>query len=154
MSDSLPPPLDSAGKAEHGQLRGILQRAERMGGRTGAAATEVMKVLFPHMVMEERYAMPPLKLLPRIARGEVTPDMTRVIAVSQTLKAELPRMLEDHRQIVMALRRLMQAATEEGLDGYNEFATKLISHAQMEEEVAYPAAILVGDYLKKHFEMD
>ena len=113
-----------------------------------------MKVLFPHMVMEEEYAMPPLKLLPRIARGDVTPDMARVIPISGTLKSELPRMLEDHKQIVLALRRLMQAATEEGWDGYSEFATKLISHAQMEEEIAYPAAILVGEYLKQYFDKD
>ena len=152
MSIHVPPSSEPAGKTEHRQLRTVLQRAERAGGRTGAAATEVMKVLFPHMVMEEEYAMPPLKLLRQIARGEMTPDMARVIPISQTLKSELPRMLEDHKQIIMALRALMQAAAEEGLDGYAEFATKLIAHAQMEEEIAYPAAILVGEYLKRHFE--
>ena len=31
----------------------------RRRGRTGAAAVAVMKVLFPHMFMEERYAVPP-----------------------------------------------------------------------------------------------
>jgi hypothetical protein len=154
MSLNVPPPSDSAGKTEHRHLRSALQRAEAAGGRTGAAATEVMKVLFPHMVMEEEYAMPPLKLLPRIARGEVTPDMARVIPIARTLKAELPRMLEDHKQIVMALRRLMQAAVEEGFEGYTEYASKLIAHAQMEEEIAYPAAILVGEYLKQQFNMD
>lgn len=154
MSIHVPPPSDSAGKTEHRQLRSILQRAERAGGKTGAAATEVMRVLFPHMVMEEEYAMPPLKLLPRIARGEVTPDMARVIPISWTLKSELPRMLEDHKQIVLALRSLMQASAEEGLDGYMEFATKMIGHAQMEEEIAYPAAILVGEYLKQYFDKD
>ena len=38
-----------------------------------------MKVLFPHMFMEERYAVPPLKLLPLLARGEVTPDMRSIL---------------------------------------------------------------------------
>jgi len=31
---------------------------------------------------------------------------------------------------------------------YAEFSEKLILHAQTEEEVMYPAAILVGEYIK------
>ncbi|MBC8647444.1 MAG: hemerythrin domain-containing protein [Thermoanaerobaculia bacterium] len=141
-------PAEEHGKIEHRELRHLLQTAEASGGRTGAAATAVMRVLFPHMVMEETYAMPPLKLLPRLARGDATSDMSRIIDTSETLRKELPRMLEDHKQIVLALRQLMQAAAAEGHDGYAQFATKLIAHAQLEEDVLYPAAILVGDYLR------
>jgi len=141
-------PTEEHGEAEHRDLRHILQRAEASGGRTGEAATAVMKVLFPHMLMEETYAMPPLKLLPRLARGDFTSDTSRIIDASETLRKELPRMLADHKQIVLALRRLMQAAADEGYDGYGQFATKLIAHAQLEEEVLYPAAILIGDYLR------
>jgi hemerythrin superfamily protein len=42
----------------------------------------------------------------------------------------------------------MQAATEEKHDAYIQFATKIIAHAQNEEEMLYPAAILVGEYIK------
>jgi hypothetical protein len=58
------------------------------------------------------------------------------------------RMLDEHKLIVAALRKLMQAATEEKLQGYARFAQKLILHAQMEEEILYPAAVVVGLYLK------
>jgi hemerythrin superfamily protein len=37
---------------------------------------------------------------------------------------------------------------EEKHVGFAEFARKLILHAQMEEEVMYPAAILVGEYVR------
>jgi hypothetical protein len=57
-------------------------------------------------------------------------------------------MLEEHKQIVAALDKLKLAATEENKTEYIEFAEKLKLHAQTEEEVMYPAAILVGKYVK------
>ncbi len=135
-------------KAEHGDLRETLWRAEKAGGHTGEAAVAVMKVLFPHMFMEERYAVPPLKLLPLLARGEVTPDMRSILPKVDRLKAEMPRMLEDHRLIVLALRDLLRAATEEKHPEYVQIASKIIAHAENEEEVLYPAAILVGEYVR------
>ncbi len=134
-------------KSEHGDLREVLWRAEKAGGRTGTAAVAVMKVLFPHMFLEERYAVPPLKLLPLLARGELTPEMKAILPRVAKLKAEMPRMLEDHRLIVLAVRDLMRAATEENHPEYLQVASKIIAHAQHEEDVLYPAAILVGEYV-------
>jgi hypothetical protein len=42
----------------------------------------------------------------------------------------------------------MYAAKQENKSEYIHFAEKLKVHAQTEEEVLYPAAILVGKYLK------
>ena len=92
--------------------------------------------------------MPPLTQIARISRGEITPDMRRFIEKTDNFKEELPRMLHEHRLIVAALRKLMQAAAEEKQEGAAKFAQKLIQHAQLEEEILYPAAILVGEYLR------
>ena len=92
--------------------------------------------------------MPALALLAPLASGHITSDMSSAAAKAETLKAELPRMLAEHKRIVDALRQLMQAATEEQQPGCARFAQKLIAHAQGEEEILYPAAILVGEYLK------
>jgi hypothetical protein len=56
-------------------------------------------------------------------------------------------MLDEHRQIVGALDKLRSAAREAGRPEYEAFSEALILHAQTEEQVLYPAAILVGDYL-------
>jgi hemerythrin superfamily protein len=133
---------------EHEELREELQKAAAAGGKTGEAAQHVLKVLHPHILLEEEFAIPPLCLLPRLARGEVTADMRRALSQSMMLKTQLPRMLEEHKLIVEALRRLMQAAQEEGLAGFARLARKMIVHAQTEEEIFYPASILVGEYLK------
>ena len=74
--------------------------------------------------------------------------MREVVRASERLKAGLPSMLEEHGRIVGALKNFMQASAEEGHAGYAQFAQKLIHHAQQEEEVLYPAAILVGEYIK------
>jgi len=46
------------------------------------------------------------------------------------------------------LATLLEAARAAQRVDYIEFARKLIHHARIEEEVMYPAAILVGEYLK------
>ena len=75
--------------------------------------------------------------------------------MTQRLKAELPAMLAEHEQIVGALDKLRAAARESGLAEYERFADALVLHAQTEEQVLYPAAIVVGEYIaarsgKKH----
>jgi hypothetical protein len=142
-----PEPTDGA-KMEHDRLRRELEKATTIGGETAEAARAVLKVLSPHMLLEEEFAIPPLRLLPRLARGEFTSDMERIIPKSEMMKAELPRMLNEHALIVDALRGLLQAALKERHEGYATFAQKLIFHAQQEEEFFYPASILVGEYLK------
>ena len=72
-------------------------------------------------------------------------------AVEALLLAELPRMLAEHALIVAALKGLMQAAQEEGHQGYARYAQKMILHAQTEEEILYPASILVGEVLRARF---
>jgi len=138
-------------KIEHDELRDQLTRAAAAGGRTGEAAKRVQAVLRPHILLEEEFAIPPLALLPSLARGQITPDMKRFQVLSETLKAELPRMLDEHVLIIEALRGLMKAAQEEGHAGYAQFATKMILHAQTEEEILYPASILVGEILRARF---
>ncbi len=54
--------------------------------------------------------------------------------------------LEEHRTIIASLKILVKAAKEE--KEYVNFAEKLISHAKNEEEVLYPASLLVGEYLR------
>jgi hemerythrin-like domain-containing protein len=57
-------------------------------------------------------------------------------------------MLEEHKNIVSALKGLSFAATKANKKEIVEFAEKLTRHAQMEEELLYPTAILIGEYLK------
>ena len=74
--------------------------------------------------------------------------MEAVLGLTQKLENDLPHMLDEHRQIVTVLDKLKLAASEENKLEYIEFAEKLKLHAQTEEDIMYPAAILIGKYVK------
>jgi Hemerythrin HHE cation binding domain len=144
MQFTIPAPL----KAEHEELHAELAAAATMSGRVGEAARAVAKVLHPHFVKEEEFALPPLGLLGALAAGKLTTEMASVTAMTDRLKAELPSMLAEHRSITAALKDLAAAAQAIGDAKSARLADKLISHARTEEQVMYPAAILVGEYVR------
>jgi hypothetical protein len=71
-----------------------------------------------------------------------------VIPLTDRLKADMPRMLDEHKAIVGALAELKTAGKAESHPDAIEFADKLVLHAQNEEQVLYPAALLVGEYAR------
>jgi hypothetical protein len=135
-------------RLEHEQLHGKLAEATHLPGRTGEAARTLAKIMHPHLLREDEYAIPPLGLLRQLAKGQVTPEMAEVLPLVARLKEEFPLMVEEHRAITGGLIQFRNAASQEGLRQWAEFADELRHHAQMEEEVFYPAAILVGEYVK------
>lgn len=135
-------------KLEHEQLHDILRKATKEPGELGEAAIAVAKIMHPHFIKEEEYALPPLGLLRSLSEGKVTPEMADVLAMTDKLKAELPQMLAEHKEIVAALEKLSTSAKKAGKGEYVEFAKALMLHAQNEEEVAYPTAILIGEYVR------
>lgn len=143
------PAIPSSIQAEHAELHADLAKAVRAGGRTGAAAKEVEKLLAPHFKKEEAYALPPLALLPSIVAGKRPDDPASIIRMTDRLKAEMPQMLREHKEISAAAARLRKAAQEERNAEAAEFADGLLAHAMQEEQVLYPSAILVGEFLKR-----
>jgi hypothetical protein len=139
-------------KAEHDELHAELAAATKLPGAVGAAAREVAKLLHPHFIKEEEFALPPLGLLMTIARGETVagvPGNEAVVAMADRLKQELPEMLAEHAAILDALGRLATTARAEGDENRVRFAEKLAAHARIEEAVMYPAAILVGALVRQ-----
>lgn len=140
--------------AEHKELQALLKNAIDSGGKTGDAARLVEERLAPHFSKEEEYALPPLTLLPDLAQGKNPTGDREMIERSEKMKAELPQMLNEHKSIVLALDQLIQAARNENKPAAIEFAEKLRLHAQTEEEILYPAAIVVGEYSKLRGQAD
>lgn len=144
MNFQIPPSL----KAEHEELHGELARATKVGGRTGEAAKAVAKLMHPHFIKEEEYALPPLGLLSALSKGKLDAGMADALKMTDKLEAELPQMLAEHKDIVAALQSLAEAAKTENKPEFVHFAEKLMAHAHTEEEVSYPTALLIGRYLK------
>lgn len=122
-------------RVEHEQIHAALVKATNVPGAVGEAARELARVLHPHFVREEEIALPPL-------------DMHSVLHMTDALRQELPQMLREHVEISAATRRLAQISAEAGDRETEELARELSSHARSEEEVFYPAAILVGEVVR------
>jgi hypothetical protein len=135
---------------EHEAIHAALVAATRAPGRVGAAAKALAEVLHPHFVREEEIALPPLGLLAPLAAGApLAPDAASAAAeMASQLRAEMPRMLEEHARIRAAVAELRAAARAESAAPEEELADALALHAQTEEEVLYPAAMLVGELIR------
>lgn len=134
---------------EHEALHERLRQATQAGGEVGDAATALARLMHPHFIKEDQFALPPLGLLGALARGEWSAEMAEVLALTDQLEAELPQMLAEHQTIVAALNTLRAAAERAGRNEIVAFAQALVEHAQTEEEVMYPAALLVGQQVRQ-----
>jgi hypothetical protein len=132
---------------DHKEMGAALEFATREGGKVGEAAQALRSVMLPHIQREEKFALPPLGLLPIVSKGEVDYDMNEAVFLADRLKAEMPKMLSEHAAILAAINQLEEAAHLEGKKQYQGMAAMMRLHLEEEEQVYYPAALLIGFYL-------
>lgn len=135
-------------KAEHEELYEQLNRAARTGGKVGDAAMLAFKPFQSHIKREEELAFPPLDLLLPLSDEKVNTEFTGVIGLADRLKGELTGLLRQHEEMRKALQRMNDEAMREQKYEYASLAKRLMQHMLMEEQVFYPAAIVVGEYVK------
>jgi len=143
--------IPKALQTEHHELFEALESATKAGGKAGEAAKRAMAVLKPHFEKEERYALPQLGALDALTKKDATvaSDLRdELIKRSDAFRAQLPSMLDEHKQISAALHEMRDAAEQEKKDDLVELAEMIGAHAAMEEQVLYPASLLIGEYMK------
>lgn len=151
-----PPPTDNPSRlqtpealqVEHRDIRQALMLATHAAGSLGATAPELAALLEPRFEREDTIALPPLGQLVPLARGEFTLGMRAVIPLTDSLGAELPRMLRGHAAILAATLRLQEAAQAAGAATVARLVEAQALHARHEEEVLYPAGLLVGEVVR------
>ena len=157
QADTTKPPLPSTAlvipesvQTEHAAIHAALVEATKAPGDVGVAAKELAHILHPHFVREEQIALPPIGLLAALAAHTPVPDsvLAEALTMSDALKAELPRMLEEHKHIRTAVAKLLAAARAEQATKAISLAEELALHAQTEEDVFYPTTILVGEIIR------
>ncbi|MBU4519749.1 MAG: hemerythrin domain-containing protein [Gammaproteobacteria bacterium] len=149
MKFKIPLPLQQEHEALHERLR----LATQAGGEVGEAARTLAQLMHPHFIKEDQFALPPLGLLAALTRGEWNAEMAEVLTLTDQLEAELPQMLAEHQGIVAALKTLRDAAAQTGRSDIVAFAEALTEHARVEEEVMYPAAVLVGQVVRQRLSL-
>ena len=139
----IPRALEIEHEAIHRDLKAIIGHK----GKTGVAAERLADALHEHFEEEQEYAMPPLGVLKDVAAGKSGPQIDRAMVLAEQLEREMPKMLAEHQIILERIEALRNAAREEQRDDAIRFADELQLHAQYEEEVLYPATIILGRYL-------
>ena len=101
-----------------------------------------------HFREEEDFVFPPLGLLPSLASGEISEKREEVIQLTEKLKSQLAHMSVEHQLIKAHMSDLERTARKDNHAGIIAFIQDVNKHARIEEEIYFPAAILVGEYLK------
>jgi hypothetical protein len=133
---------------EHESLLDRAYQFTRLPDSAGIAALKLYEMMMHHFKEEEDFAFPPLGILPMLASGVVPEEGEKIIRLTKRLQTQMPVMLAEHQMAGVYLDELKQAADEEYLPEIIEFESDLHRHAALEEEVLFPAAILIGKYLK------
>lgn len=134
--------------SEHEALHTALLRAGKEPGELGQAAQEVGRRLHPHMLREEGLVFANLGLLRQLGAGVINPEMADAGRNADRIEQELPHLLAEHREITVALQRMLDAARAADATDYAEFAWRMLAHMRLEEDVLYPAAIVVGHHVR------
>lgn len=130
----------------HESLRATLRQAMREEGPLGEVARRLAQVIDGHMMREEKFVLRPLGILKALARGDTPADLADAQHLAEGLPRALPQMMDEHRQVAELVPLLAREAEAAGRLEFVAFAEELLLHARLEEEVLYPAALLVGRY--------
>lgn len=142
------PEVPSSIKKEHEYLLDKIHKITLFQDSTGIAAVKLNDLMQHHFKEEEDFVLPPLGLLPLLASGKLPEQSKEVILLTEKLKSQLSHLSVEHQLIKAYMNELMQVATNENHLEIIEFEKELHKHAKTEEEVFFPAAILIGEYLK------
>ena len=117
-------------------------------GPVGVAATKALVVYKKHAAREREFILPPLTLLPYLADGKITPDMSWALAMTDRVKAEREEIFEEHTKITDSLNLLTEAAAKAHDNDAKEFAESAAADSLNDIEVLQPTLFIIGDILR------
>lgn len=142
------PKIPKSIKSGHENLISELQSVIELGGIIGEKAKDLEKIMNSHFKEEEDYALPPLGLLLTLSEGNWEIDSSAAIKMSEMLQSKLSELKKEHENILKVLLKLKSVADEQNIMIAKQFVKDLMLHVEIEDQVFYPATILVGNYLK------
>ena len=138
---------------EHEQIIKELTSFAKREVAHAAAAQKALIVIKAHYAKEEAFVLPPLALLPQIAKGAISKDMISkelepAIAMADRTKAALPELQNDHVQITSLMNELIEAGKADHDEELTQLATRVAIQSLNDLEITQPTTILIGDYLR------
>jgi len=135
-------------KKEHEYLLGKIHKITLFKDSSGHSAIKLYDLIQHHFTEEEDYVLSPLGILPLLASGKLPEKRKEIIQLCEKLKSNQSHLSAEHQLIKAYMNELIQAALNENHPEIIEFEKELEKRANTEEEVYFPIAILIGEYLK------
>ena len=138
---------------EHDQIIKDLTNFAKREVAHAAAVQKALTVIKAHYAKEEAFVLPPLALLPKIAKGAISKDMSSkemepAIAMADRTKAALPELQNDHIRITSLMNELIEAGQADHDEELTRLATRVAAQSLNDLEIAQPTTIQIGDYLR------
>ena len=147
------PEVPSSLKKTHAELLQQLHQFTLIKDSSTTVALKLEELMLHHFLEEEDYILPQLGLLPSLSKGQFPEHPQEIIILSEKAKSQMDHMSAEHQLIIAYIEELKQASTEENQPAIISFEKQVSKHALSEEEVYFPAAIMVGEYLKLRSEL-
>lgn len=136
-------------KKEHQELNAELRKIATRGDSIGELLRQLRNVFEAHLQKEEKYVMPLLSLLVPLARNDKALTQSTSIQIEDDLILIYNDLLTEHKQIREILRKIKSTALRNKDSDVVELTNAIELHASVEEEVIYPAALLIAKILKQ-----
>ena len=154
QAESVAWPAPSALHHEFRQIETDLESATQVPGRLGSSARHLAGVLETHFARQEALVLPPLGLLLPLSRGALSREMAAMLPLSDRLRRELPRLLDEHLTIARAFDEFTVLARLASRPELARLSRKFGTYALLREQVVYPAALVAGDSVRFHLERE
>lgn len=102
-----------------------------------------------HFNKEEKYGLPPLGLLLILSDGNWELDEDTIMEMTNALNSHIAELNEEHENISKNIIELKALAEKENYIDLKKFINNLEIHMELEDQVLYPAANLIGNYFYK-----
>lgn len=140
--------LPEALRLSHAQLNAGLLKAMQTKGQTMIAADELAPLLEAHLQKEDTQVLHALGLLEPLAANAVDLSVAGDFSELDNLEASESSLREEHTALMRAVEKLRAAARAENADEVLEFTERLLLRIRLDEEILYPAALLIRNYLR------
>ena len=142
------PEVPSSIMKEHKSLLDQVQSFTLFQDSTARVAKKLLELMQHHFQEEGNYVLPPLGLLPTLANGELPEASQDIIVLTEKFKSQFDHTSAEHQLIKAFVDEMVQAAKKEGHSEVLEFEKEIAKHAAIEDEILFPTALLIGEYLK------
>ncbi len=131
---------------EHSELMNALRKASKSSDETGRAVRRLLEKLEPHFEAEERFVTPCLAALTPLAEGNMTVS-SQILPLLTELEKRYSAFYEEHKVIRERALAVRKVAARDGCSDIVDLIDGLTHHADVEEELLYPAALVSGRYV-------